>query len=91
MYRKLIHYRKAHDSLTIGDYQALDAPHDVFAFIRQKGEEHHLLIFNFGENVQNVSLSGSGTIIMNTWLNRRGHFDGAIEVAANEGILIHLD
>ena len=28
---------------------------------------------------------------MNTWLNRNGHFDGTIEVVADEGILIHLD
>lgn len=90
-YRQLIHYRKAHESLTIGDYHALDAPDDVFSFIRKHENELHQIILNFGENAQSVSLSGSGQIILNTLLNRSGSVEGKIEVIVNEGILIRLD
>ena len=91
MYRKLIHYRKTHLSLSIGDYQAINAPDNVFAFIRQHGDERHLLLFNFGEKALDVSLAESGTIVMNSGLNRSGQVRGIIQLAGNEGLLIRLD
>ena len=90
LYRQLIWYRKEHLSLSIGEYRAIDAPENVFAYIRQYENEEHLLIFNFGNESQTVALPKSGKIILNTHLNRSGDVADAIEIEGDEGILLRL-
>ncbi|GAB5426371.1 MAG: alpha-amylase family glycosyl hydrolase [Crocinitomicaceae bacterium] len=91
LYRKLIWYRKAHLSLSIGEYQTIDAPDNVFAFIRKHKDEQHVVIANFGTEHQTVTLPTSGTLILNSTLTREGHIGNRIQLAGDEAVLILLD
>jgi len=91
MYRKLMWYRKTHLSLAVGDYQAIDAPDNVFAYLRTHENERHLVILNFGDSAQEVEFDGSGEIVMNSLLTRSGNVDGSVTVESDEGLLIRLD
>lgn len=91
LYRKLVWYRKQHLSLSIGDYQPIDAPETIFAYLRQYQDERHLVILNFGDSPQAISFEGHGEIILNSLLNRNGTVDSTVTVESDEGVLIRLD
>ncbi|MEM9950191.1 MAG: alpha-amylase family glycosyl hydrolase [Chloroflexota bacterium] len=92
LYRRLIWYRKHHPSLSIGTYQAIDVPDNIYAYLRQHEDEHHLIILNFGNTTQIVTFDGAGQIVMNTHLNRQDEIvNSQVEIASNEGVLIRLD
>ncbi len=91
MSRQLIAYRREHLSLAVGDYRPVDAPDEVFAYIRQHDDETHLVVLNFGTHEQTVTLPSAGIIVMNTRLDREGRVEGAITVAQDEGIVVRLD
>lgn len=90
LYRKLLWYRKAHPSLAVGDYRAIDAPETVFAFLRTHEDEQHLVALNFGEQAQTITFDGSGKIVLDTTLTRSGTVDGAVSLGSDEGVIIHL-
>lgn len=91
LYRQLIWYRRNHDSLSVGAYEAIDAPNNVFAFIRKSGDERHLVILNFADSAQEVPFDGSGHIVINSFLDRSGFVENSISVASDEGVIIALD
>ncbi len=91
LYRRMMWYRKNHESLAVGTYQALDAPDNIFAFIRQYDDERHLVILNFGEIAKTVPFEGTGTLIINTLLTRSEAVSDAVDVNSDEGIIIRLN
>jgi len=88
LYRKLLWYRKQHDSLAVGDYQSLEAPENVYLFERTSGDEKHLIALNFASEPVTVTLPAGGEIILNTQLDRSGAVSGEITLNGEEGVLI---
>lgn len=91
LYRQLIWYRKSHESLAIGDYQTYaDAPDGVYAYYRTQDDERHLIVLNFTEDAQNITLPSAGKIVVSTFLDRTDDVRGTLNLRPNEGLLIHL-
>ncbi|MEO1166365.1 MAG: alpha-amylase family glycosyl hydrolase [Chloroflexota bacterium] len=93
LYRRLIWYRKNHDSLAVGDYQSLPAPDDVYLYLRTHGDERHLIALNFGTDTHEITMPADGTLVMNTSLTRADETFAEHDKAtlyADEGLLIRL-
>jgi alpha-glucosidase len=90
LYRQLIAYRKAHESLAIGSYEALESPEGTFVYLRQYGDEKHLIALNFTSEAKTITLPFAGTIVLSTGLDRQGAVDKNVTVNADEGIVIRL-
>ncbi len=92
LYRKLIWYRKLHPSLAVGAYKSMDVTEEVFAYIRQYGDEKHMVILNFGSSQTQVDLPGPARIVLATHLHGTVIIGtGKISVDANQGVLLMLD
>lgn len=74
-YRELIALRRAHDALSIGDYQHLQAQRlsdgedsaHVFTFIRQHGRQRLLVAINYANQAQNVRLPLKKARLQRLW------------------------
>jgi len=74
LYRKMIHWRKKSSALRHGTYESLDlgAHHQtVFAYWRRHKDEKVLVVLNFSDKKQNLSLRmKNATLICNTHLDK---------------------
>lgn len=55
-YRDVLAFRASHAALRDGDMTFIETNEDVLAFIRQKGEEHLLFVFNMRRGPQQITL-----------------------------------
>ncbi|TRL40071.1 alpha-glucosidase family protein [Rhizobium straminoryzae] len=58
-YRRTLGFRKAHAALLDGDLTFLDTQADVLAFIREKGGERLLFVFNLTREAKDFPLTGA--------------------------------
>ncbi len=65
-YRRMIWYRKGSAPLTRGAYRAVEAPADVFAFVRELGDKRLLVALNFASEPRTVTLANAGYVELST-------------------------
>lgn len=92
MVRRLIHLRRQSPALHAGEYYALDTtPAGVFAYIRAHGSERVLVALNFTGEAKTMLLPDSGTLMLNTHMDREGELTGGtLELRPDEGVVISL-
>lgn len=90
-YRRLIWYRKGSTCLRRGGYRALDAPADVFAFVREHERERLLVALNFADESRRVTLPAPARLELSTAYDRHAQdLSGSLELAPNEGAIVGL-
>jgi alpha-glucosidase len=94
LYRALIALRRRTPALVAGSYTPIEGiPEEVYAFLRQAGEQQVLVALNFSQQACGFSLPqpGRGEILLNTRLDRTGRMDLAnLELGPQEAIVIEL-
>jgi alpha-glucosidase len=93
LYRELLHYRAKSASLHGGSYQPLEAgSHDCFVYLREAGEERHIIALNFSAEAQEVNIPGFGgmaQIVLSSHLDRTGSTQlEQLSLRPFEGILL---
>jgi alpha-glucosidase len=92
--RRLLHLRRETHALSIGSYRACDGvPDDCFVYERAYADQRVLVAVNFADDDRIVSVpgGGTGTVLLNTLLDRDGAVDLAeIHLRPREGAIIGL-
>ena len=96
LYRQLLRYRKNTQALQVGAYIPIDAaPGNCFAFKRAlAGTPVHYVLLNFsaGEQIVNLTLSGTGKVGLSTYLDRDEALDfSSIHLREFEGLIVEGD
>lgn len=82
LYKRLIELRQGDDALAVGDYQPLDAPDGVFAYVRAG---KYTVVLNFLDSSRSLNLAGE--IILSTELDRGGRVD-ILDLRPHEGVIL---
>jgi alpha-glucosidase len=92
-YRRVIWYRRSSPALSEGTYRPLDAPSDVFLYLREHARQRVLIALNFGGQTHAVDLprAGRGRIVLATRPERQDTVAGRIDLAPSEGVAIELE
>ena len=92
LYRTLFALRKATPALNVGRYATVPTPvADCFVYERTDGTDRYLIALNFSDEPQTLSLSGSGTCLLSTHLDRTGEADlQALSLRPHEGVIVKL-
>jgi alpha-glucosidase len=93
LYRKLLALRRDSPSLYGGSYQPLDTNGaDCFSYQRQEGNEKRLVVLNFGDRAETVSVHpGNGQILISTHLDRQDKISlQKVELRPYEGVIIEV-
>ncbi len=94
LYRRLLWIRRREPALQWGRYQPLDVePADVYAYLREDGNQTRLIVLNFGEEAVVLQVPGydSGVVQLSTYLDRDERVDlSALHLRPSEGLLITL-
>jgi alpha-glucosidase len=94
LYRKLLQLRRAHPSLSLGEYEPIAATGDLLAYVRRTTHERFLVVLNLGGEACGLSwdaLGLSGRVLLSTHLDR--HDEGLTDHVAlrpNEGVIAEL-
>lgn len=90
LYRRLIRLRGRSPALLDGSLRIVeDAPADCLAFVRESESQRMLIALNFSSERHTVCNFTSGRIILSSDPNRReGDVNGAIELGANEAVIV---
>src|SRR5690606_36271275 len=96
LYRRLLALRRREPALSVGRFIPMPtAPDDgLVRYIREDEAGRRLLIaLNLTSSPQRMSLDDlSGRVILTTHLDREGErAEGAVELRADEGVVIELD
>jgi alpha-glucosidase len=59
LYRRLLEIRRGSEALRQGDWQELESPPEVLAYLRQSGGDRRAIIVNFGDDMASVRVEGS--------------------------------
>ncbi|MGB0920123.1 MAG: alpha-amylase family glycosyl hydrolase [Alphaproteobacteria bacterium] len=82
--KQLLALRKAEADLSVGDFKFISADEEVLVY--ERGDKHRIAL-NFGASEK--TLPASGTITLNTLLDRKGEkVDGALTLRGNEGVIL---
>lgn len=89
--RKLLHYRRAHQSLSGGELRILTQSSDVLAYEREHGNERVIVVLNFGVHPQ--AWPASDAIMFRAALSTHGGRTGeligsALSLRPNEGVIL---
>jgi alpha-glucosidase len=92
LYKRLIAYRNNSLVLKHGDYKAFDINEHIFSYKRLYKGEEILVLLNFSNTVQNISVPDlSGVIELSTQLDRDEEtVNNTTKLRANEGLLIRV-
>jgi alpha-glucosidase len=92
LYRQLLALRRTSPALAIGSYQAVDGtPESVYAYWREEQGEKVLVALNFAGTPVEVKLSGTGTLLCSTALDRQEVVDLThLSLRAHEGVVIDV-
>lgn len=91
--RALLRLRRSSAALSVGDYRALDAMPDVFAYRREAEDDRYLVLLNFASTTTTVELPNMGpaAVAISTALDRTGPVDlTRLDLRGNEGIVLRL-
>lgn len=91
--RRLIAVRSESAALAVGDYTPVEIGHDIYAYVRQFADERVLVLLNFDDLGQTVSIPEyRGSIVLCTHLDREGEqIAGEIELRGDEGVILVLE
>lgn len=96
LYKKLIWYRRESTPLLHGSYSSLDSGAEkVFAFIRTKGDKSVLIVLNFSNSEEKLSLKvekKKAILILSTYMDKEGEEIDLTDFSLrpNEGRLFEL-
>ncbi|MBE7200183.1 MAG: DUF3459 domain-containing protein [Parafilimonas terrae] len=91
LYRRLIALRRSEPALVGGRTHPEAAQGDVLIFRREAGDARLLVALNIGAQAGEVTLSGTGTIVLSTHLDREGErCAGKVALRGDEGVVITL-
>jgi alpha-glucosidase len=92
LYKQLLKLRRESIVLRKGSYQSVDVNPSVFSYKRRHKDDEFLILLNFSNKSQNVTITGlKGTIIISTHLdNKHTEVTEHIKLRANEGLLIKV-
>jgi alpha-glucosidase len=93
LYRKLLALRRGSPALYGGSYQPVEASGvDCFAYLRQEGDEKRLVVLNFSDHAETVSVNpGNGQILLSTHLDRQEKVTlKELELRPYEGVIIEV-
>ena len=94
LYRKLLATRRAHLSLSIGDFALLDSAGDVLAYERRHDKERSLVALNLGSRPQRLALPDwaiAHRSFLSTVDDATLITDGVVQLRENEGIILTSD
>jgi alpha-glucosidase len=95
LYRCLLELRKAHDALSIGDYEPVAMTGDLLAYIRRTPNERFLIALNLGAGPYALSLPSLrlvGRTVLSTYLDRMDDTPvRTIALRADEGVIVALE
>jgi len=96
LYRELIHLRRSHPALSVGDYEALHADGELLAYRRWHGDESLVVVLNLCEHADEYHLSvetaGAVEVLMSTHLDRRGERveRRRVRLRGDEGLVLRV-
>ncbi len=95
LFRRLTTLRRELPALAIGSYRSVNTNADeVYAYVREHGEQRVLVALNFGSTTHTLDLSAvshAGVLLCTTHLDRAGVVDlGHLELRADEGLIVRL-
>jgi len=90
LYRKMIALRRIHPALVEGAIRSVIAEENLLRYERSSGAERFLVLLNLGRNpIEAATLSG--TIVVDTGLNREGErIENIVKLRGGEGVLIKI-
>jgi alpha-glucosidase len=90
LYKRLINYRDQSPILKYGSYQSLNEHDAIFAYTRQLDSEYLLILLNFSNEAQGITIAGfHGTIALSTYLDHEAvTVNENIALRAHEGLII---
>jgi alpha-glucosidase len=91
-YRSLIRERRGSEALRCGSYRTLPSPREVFAYLREAGDERRLIALNMGDRPARLRLPGefaSAVVALSTDPARPvGDPAATLDLAPDEGVLL---
>jgi alpha-glucosidase len=95
LHRTLLHLRRSHAALAVGNYEGVTATGDILAFVRCTREQRVLVVLNLGGEasaIPSAATGWSGRLLMTTYLDREGSpLSNVTGVRGNEGLIFLLD
>jgi alpha-glucosidase len=90
LYRKMIALRRIHPALVGGAIGSVIAEENLLRYERSSGAERFLVLLNLGGNPIEAA-SASGTIVVDTGLNREGErIENIVKLRGAEGVLVKI-
>jgi alpha-glucosidase len=94
LYRQLLQLRRAHPSLSVGDFEPVVAAGDLLAYVRRTQEQCVLIVLNLGGPACALpfgSIASSARILLSTHLDRRDEvLTGSVALRPDEGVIAAL-
>ncbi len=90
-YRQLLWLRRASLALHSGSYQPINVDRDLYAFVRQAGQEQKLVVLNFSSQSATVAIptASTGKVILSTHLDRQGQESlSSLHLRPYEGLIV---
>ncbi|MGP7794728.1 alpha-amylase family glycosyl hydrolase [Sphingomonas sp. CLY1604] len=87
LYRALLHLRRKHAALAIGDVRLIEAEGDVLAYERRQGDERIVVALNLGANEQRVRLP-AGETLLTTHTSSHPRGDSEFTLMPNEAVIL---
>jgi|SRR5579884_3499946 len=95
LYRRILRLRRKSEALRHGDYRGIDGvPESIYAYQRQSGRERILVVLNFSDRTEEVSIpgTGNGAVLVGTHAGRERQIDARhLTVRPNEGFVVALE
>jgi glycosidase len=94
LYRSLLALRREYPALQMGEYQPIETPPPVFAYLRAMPTGQRLFAaLNFSSQPIQLNLPGfeTGQLLLSTYLDRQGTIDLAhCQLRGDEGLIVEL-
>ena len=76
----------------MGRYRRVHCEGHVLVYERYDGEERLFVVLNFGEADESAPLTGAGTVLLSTHLDREGEsVRNAVSLRAHEGVVVAVE
>ena len=92
LYRNLIQTRQTYRTLVSGKLAGVHAENHVLRYERSGHGQRLLVVLNMAPEPAQVAVSGSGTVLISTQLDREGsEVRGPIDLRAAEGLVVRME
>ncbi len=90
LHRRLLHLRRAHPALALGELELLPVDGDVLAYVRRRGAERLLVALNLGPQEASHPLPEGAEPLLSTLAGPPRQRDGRLELRPYEGVVMEL-